>query len=73
MSLTTDYAKLNVEEFGRAVMRHHNALDPFLASPDDPGDASERELVRKALDSLLYELKAQRMRLDWFARQTKNG
>ena len=63
MSVTTDYAKLNIEAFGKTVMRYHRTLDPILSDGDNLEVFSRQPNLTSALNSLQTELKKQKMLL----------
>lgn len=69
MSIQTDYAKLNIEAFGRTVMRYHRTLNPILTDDDNLEVFSGQSDLSNALKGLQTELKKQKMLLQLFEKK----
>lgn len=69
MSYLNDYSKLNLDSFGRSVVKYHDALNPIIVDRDSLEVFKKESSFRKALESLLAELKAQQMKLNWFQKR----
>lgn len=69
MSLNTEYAKFNIEAFGRTIMRYHRTLNPILIDGDNLEVFADNPNLEKGLKGLQTELKKQKMLLDIFERK----
>ena len=69
MSLNTEYAKFNIEAFGRIIMRYHRTLNPILTDGDNLEVFADNLNLEKGLKGLQMELKKQKMLLDIFERK----
>lgn len=68
MSVQSDWSSINKEIFARAFVRYHNALEPIMKR-DMLSEVEGEPDVKKAIDTMLAEVKKHKMKLDWFQKR----